>query len=383
MTLLRFIAALLCSLSFFAPVSKVFADELPDFILEIGPLSKSRPDLEVLSPAYAQFSPSQLKLYIHSAESRKTLVYSTSDFAKLKSISHTSDNLELAPSNGVFSHYGAFLWLSYGKVSKSDNSPGAIGLLNTSDDTIYQVVKTTSPVSAVAVNASSTRLAVALPEEQKVEIYDISKPYLFKSEVPLKLGEVSWRTFTKAKALREKCPGCATALEFLADTNVLVIATPSVDSGLSLIDIDRMAVSRNLNKVAARSSKLLSYKEFLYFLNGEDRTVNKVSVAELIKATQMLTFSPKFIATDLGSAVSSFTIANDTMYVAMARTNSILTMGLDFANPRKFMAPAFPVSLDIARDQLVVASQSRELRGKDRVWLYALSSGASYKQKGL
>ena len=126
-------------------------------------------DRDVFSPKSVNFRPDGVKYYVNSLEGCATVVYRTSDNAKLKVISHRFASgqgpLWAAPSGlyrfthyddgerrafggkpveGAFTHGGRYLWVPYYRRTFDLNAqdPSAIAVIDTEADSIVRMMET-------------------------------------------------------------------------------------------------------------------------------------------------------------------------------------------------------------------------------------------------
>lgn len=344
---------------------------LPYPVVSIGPAGADRPSLSITPGSNAIFSPTQLKMYVHAKGAKSLQVYAASDYSLVKEVpfSPVTDGAEQVQS--IFSHYGAFLWTRHA----GSDSTGHITLLHTGSDRIWASWKLPAAASAFAINAGSTKLAVALPNLNKVLFYDISRPYSFEENGVSEIGQVAWKQLKSP----QRCGGCAPAIEFLGATDVLAVAQPKRGEGLMLIDSSTLRITKTSLKAATLATELRSYKGTLFFNDTEEPTISKVAEAALTSEPSKVAVKSQTLPAKAGA----LTLFNDVVYIALKGSAQIAQVTTELTNLETFPAPAELTGLSVARDQLVASGQLSKGPPRGQLLIYGLASGWSAKRRDL
>jgi DNA-binding beta-propeller fold protein YncE len=356
----------------------------PRPLLEIGPFSTAHRDVDMVSPKSVLFHPVLPKFYVNALEAGKTLVYSR-NFERLTTIEHRfASHSTLTPGQafwgkpveGWFTHEGRYLWLTYYRFSDDPQAQGGSGfsVVDTTTDKIVATYPTGNIPKFVTATSDSSKLAVVLWGENKVELFDIRDPLHAHRASIVQLGGPVLAPRGSDRDVT--CGGCLRGAAFVPGSTLLAVAKMG-GGGLYLVDTATAQQVRFLPRVPATPRHLQVYGDYLYLSANVSGTVGRISLVDLRRAAADPHFEPPVHSRRIGVGARTLKVVKDQVYVALNESKQVAVMNLDFSNLRYLPAPAFPVGLDVQEDLLAVTSQGKKGVGGHRVWVYRLPEGAS------
>lgn len=349
-------------------------------LFEIGPFSKEHRDTEVVSPKSALFHPTLPKLYINALEAGKTVVYSSKTYTKLGTIDHSfADHSTFKagskffgkPVEGWFTHGGRYLWVTYYRFSDDPQAMHASGfsVIDTANDKIVRTYPTGNIPKFITADDSGSTLAVTLWGENKVEFYNVRDPAQAKLVKSISIGAAVHAS--PGSDRDSSCGLCLRGTAFLPNSTLVAVARMG-GGGLALVDYASGQVTRNLFNVPSTPRHLQVYKDYLYLSANASGSVARISLADLIRASNDKFFMPVVQSRKVGEGARTLKVEGDKVYVALNLSKRVKSMNLDFSDIKEVDAPAFPVGLDVKGDVMAVTSQGRQGIGGHKVSIYSL-----------
>ncbi|MEQ1879333.1 MAG: hypothetical protein ABL958_22040, partial [Bdellovibrionia bacterium] len=220
-------------------------------------------DRDIDSPKSAVFSHDGKSVYINSLEGARTVVFDSKGLTKSAAISHKfkgepalfsgtppfkykfpdkikkPNEFSGKPVEGVVTHKGRFLWITYYRRDYDDGSkfPSAMALIETATNKIIRVFGTGPIAKYVQVSNDGTKLAVSHWGDNTVGYFDISgdDPFKFKE-----IGNLVVERQLSAKEMfgnRDKnCGFCIRGLAFTKGDTHLIVSRMK-QGGLAIFDL--------------------------------------------------------------------------------------------------------------------------------------------------
>ena len=370
-------------------------------------------DTDVNSPKSVAVHPGGAKYYVNSLEGCATVVYRTSDNAKLKVIRHSfgpaQAGLWAEPSGiypfqfrkdaGVntfsgkpvemcFTHGGRYLWISYYRRDWDGNAqePSAVCAVDTATDEIVRLMETGPLPKMLAASPDGRHLAVTHWGNNTVGLVDVSSPdprdWRHLAEVVV--GERLSLCFRGGRVNRDRfCGSCLRGTVFTPDSRWLLVGRMS-GSGIAAIDVEARAFCGILGGGISNVRHLAIDRGMLYASVNQAGYVCRVPLARVLEACEGLRGgAPASLAgwerVKTGGGTRTISLSPDGRFV-FAACNRSCTLDVLSTQPFRHLgsvsAKRFPVGLGISPDggRLYVTSQGRQGSGGQAVGLYRICS---------
>lgn len=356
-------------------------------------------DGAIYSPKSALFSQDGRKLYINSLEGGQTLVYSWPDLKKIKTIDHffNSRNQKLflngedtifgypffrtnekganyfrgKPVEMTLSHGGQYLWITYYRrdYDSSAQSPSAVAIVDTRNDSIVRVMPTGPIPKFVAVSPDEKSVAITHWGDNSIGIIDISSSdvndfrYVSHLIVEKKLDQADKEGTDRDKT----CGYCLRGTVFSPDSRTLFVARMG-GGGIAAFDLaSEKYLGTILNVKATPRHMILSPNgKNLIVSSNVSGYVTVFDVETLLKdftnanGKKILGRAGKEIK--VGSGARTIEIDPQGKYIFAAINNDVKVVAVDIESGKliaEVKVDPYPVGLAVSREgtHVVVTSQ--------------------------
>lgn len=395
-------------------------------------------DMDVDSPKSVMFSPDGKWTYVNSLEGGKTLVFESEGFAKVRVIHHKFDKKNSSivdkkapfdykfkdkkpfyfvgkPVEGVFTHQGRYLWVTYYRRSFDELGlqPSALAIIETKTNEIVRVMGTGSISKYIEVSPDGKKIAVSNWGDNSIGLYDISSDN-FREFKEQKLLTVESRMKLKnLKSNRDKdCGFCVRGLAFSKDSRFLFV-TRMKGGGIAAFDL-ALQPEKYLGTVfgiqpGPRDVHLSQDGKWMYVGCNAGGTIAKIEVQSLVEKLQgkaskssravsaanlrvvssanlraMSSANLRFDSTGIeykkvlvGAGLRSFKLSPDNRYIFAAVNNSsevVIVKADTLTILGRIPVDSYPVGLSVSPDgtRLWVTSQGKAHRGGNSVSVFII-----------
>lgn len=372
-------------------------------------------DIDIDSPKSVMFSPDGKWTYVNSLEGGKTLVFESEGFKKVKVIRHRFNEKNAAlvdkkapfdyrfkekkpgyfvgkPVEGIFTHNGKFLWVTYYRRSYDElgQQPSALAVIDTATNEILRVMGTGSISKYIETSPDGKLLAVSNWGDNSIGLYDISSQNVKDFKEKKLLTVESRMKLTNLKSNRDKdCGFCVRGLAFSKDSKYLFV-TRMKGGGIAVFDVAGKS-EKYLGTVfgiqpGPRDIHLTEDGKTLYTGCNASGSIAKIDVPSLlekfnaIKKPEKLRYDSKdviFKRMSVGMGMRSFKISPDGQYIFAAINNSsevVILKADSLAILGRMPVDSYPVGLSVSPDgtRLWVTSQGKENRGGNSVSVFLI-----------
>ena len=363
----------------------------------------------IISPKSVNIHPDGSKLYINSLEGALTVVVDARTYDELAVIRHrfdASDSLLWAPASGyypfthyterlntftgkpvesVFSHNGRLLWIPYYRRSFDLNAqdPSALAVIDTRTDKIVRVFEAGVLPKMIAVNPSSTRIAIAHWGDNTVGYLDCEgadpakwhhlKPYVVDHQIKWDLS------LTKPVNRDEGSGNALRGTAFTPDGRYLLVACMGGMGGIAVIDT-RTENGLYLGKLYGMMPNvrhIIFSNDDLYMSVNKSGYVQRIKSADLDKAIEALATGGKRRHTIAAACFDNAKVGTGARTLVASPKGRFIFVACNYNNSvdvvdtktmkrvASLPADSYPVGMDISADgtKLYVTSQGR----KDKV----------------
>ena len=367
-------------------------------------------DTDINSPKSAAVHPDGSKYYVNSLEGCATVVYRTSDNAKLKVIRHTFgpgqaglwaepsglypfqcrrdagvNNFSGKPVEMVFTHGGRYLWISYYRRDWDGNAqdPSAVCVVDTATDEIVRLMETGPLPKMLAASPDGRYLAVTHWGANTVGLVDIASPdpkdWRHLAEVAV--GERLNLCFRGGHVNRDRyCGSCLRGTVFTPDSSWLLVGRMS-GSGIAAINVEERAFRGILGGGVSNIRHLAIHGDMLYASVNVAGYVLRIPLAAVLNACAKLEGGSVSLSgwerVKTGAGTRTIVLSPDGKFV-FAACNSACTVDVLSTQPfrRLGSVPAnrYPVGLGISPDgsRLYVTSQGKQGSGGQAMGIYRI-----------
>ena len=367
-------------------------------------------DTDINSPKSAAVHPDGSKYYVNSLEGCATVVYRTSDNAKLKVIRHTFgpgqaglwaepsglypfqcrrdagvNNFSGKPVEMVFTHGGRYLWISYYRRDWDGNAqdPSAVCVVDTATDEIVRLMETGPLPKMLAASPDGRYLAVTHWGANTVGLVDIASPdpkdWRHLAEVAV--GERLNLCFRGGHVNRDRyCGSCLRGTVFTPDSSWLLVGRMS-GSGIAAINVEERAFRGILGGGVSNIRHLAIHGDMLYASVNVAGYVLRIPLAAVLGACAKLEGGSVSLSgwerVKTGAGTRTIVLSPDGKFV-FAACNSACTVDVLSTQPfrRLGSVPAnrYPVGLGISPDgsRLYVTSQGKQGSGGQAMGIYRI-----------
>ena len=367
-------------------------------------------DTDINSPKSAAVHPDGSKYYVNSLEGCATVVYRTSDNAKLKVIRHTFgpgqaglwaepsglypfqcrrdagvNNFSGKPVEMVFTHGGRYLWISYYRRDWDGNAqdPSAVCVVDTATDEIVRLMETGPLPKMLAASPDGRYLAVTHWGANTVGLVDIASPdpkdWRHLAEVAV--GERLNLCFRGGHVNRDRyCGSCLRGTVFTPDSSWLLVGRMS-GSGIAAINVEERAFRGILGGGVSNIRHLAIHGDMLYASVNVAGYVLRIPLATVLGACAKLEGGSVSLSgwerVKTGAGTRTIVLSPDGKFV-FAACNSACTVDVLSTQPfrRLGSVPAnrYPVGLGISPDgsRLYVTSQGKQGSGGQAMGIYRI-----------
>lgn len=396
-----------------APVTMTFVGRWQAYNpAPVNPLDHYERDID--SPKSAVFSADGKTVYINSLEGARTVVFEAKGLTKTGVIQHSfKGQADLftgqppfdytfpakrkkpneffgKPVEGVTTHKGKFLWVTYYRRHYDDDSkwPSAMALIDTATQKIIRVFGTGPIAKYVQVSPDGTLLAVSHWGDNTVGLFDISgddpsrfkelKNLVVESKLPAK----------EMKGNRDKnCGFCIRGLAFTKDSRHLFVSRMR-KGGLALFDLSDRTKPVYRGTIfginpGPRDLQISRDGEFLYSGCNSSGFITRTPVEGLLElmkdhVSKNETVRPAAVgavSAFAGMGVRSIKLSPDGKYL-FAAVNQGSELQSYRTNDMKLISripvDSYPVGLDISPDgsQIWITSQGRNLKGGNSIGVF-------------
>lgn len=345
------------------------------------------PDIDVYykRPTGPLFHPTLAKAYVSDQFAGRTTVYDTATWDPVVLLEHAyASHSELTPvtereafrgypNAAAFSHGGKYLWTTYSRWS--DNSrvtaETGLGVIDAHEDKLLKGFDIGSLPLDLAVNESSTILAILLRGTGTIALYDISQPLLVKKvrDIPLELHLVAP---SSAEALRS-CGDCPLKVTFLPGTNWLVVSSRKSEGALTVYDALEGKHLAALKTPYAKPQELHVQGGWLYV--SFRRHVARVPVANFADAVSTQTLkgweSRELKVSSDPYGARALAVTPDAVFVAIEDTEKLAILSPDLKKLTYVRAPNGATALAASPKNLLIAAQGKYEQGPFGVVVYS------------
>jgi DNA-binding beta-propeller fold protein YncE len=373
-------------------------------------------DRDIDSPKSAIFSKDGNSVYVNSLEGARTVVFDSRGLTKTAVIPHKfKSEKELfsgkppfaytfpssqtkpnefsgKPVEGVVTHGGRFLWITYYRRDYDEESkgPSAMALIETATNKVIRVFGTGPIAKYVQVSHDGTRLAVSHWGDNTVGLFNIS------GEDPSKFSEITNLVVEKQLSVSEmtgnrdkNCGFCIRGLAFTKDDKFLFVSRMK-QGGIAMFDMKSKEKPFYMGTVIGispgpRDLQLSPDGEYLYSGCNSSGFISKIPIAKLLEKMKGHTAkNEKVKAADLnvvstfaGMGIRSIKLSPNGKYLfAAVNQGSELQsyQSQDMKLISRIPVDSFPVGLDISPDgsQVWVTSQGRNLKGGNSIGVFQI-----------
>ena len=381
-------------------------------------------DTDINSPKSVIVHPDGSKYYVNSLEGCATVVYRTSDNAKLKVIRHAFgpaqaglwakpsglypfqfrldagvDSFAGKPVEMVFTHQGRYLWISYYRRDWDRNAqdPSAVCVVDTAADEIVRLMETGPLPKMLAASPDGRYLAVTHWGANTVGLVDIAspRPRDWRHLAEVAVGERLNLCFRGGHVNRDRhCGSCLRGTVFTPDSRWLLVGRMS-GSGIAAIDVEARSCRGILGGGISNVRHLAIGRNRLYASVNVAGYVWRIPLPEVLAACERLREGAGgpggsggsggsvslagWERVKTGKGTRTIVLSPDGRFV-FAACNQACTVDVLSTQPLRLLgsipAKRYPVGLGISPDgtRLYVTSQGRRGSGGQALGIYRLCS---------
>lgn len=367
---------------------------------------KSTLNKNIISPKSVNIHPDGGKLYINSLEGALTVVVDAATYEELTVIRHrfsAADSMLWAPASGyypfthytkdlntftgkpvesVFSHNGRFLWIPYYRRSYDINAqdPSAVAVIDTRTDKIVRIFEAGVLPKMIAVNPSSTRIAIAHWGDNTVGYLNCegTDPSRWHHLKPFVVDhQIKWDLSLTKPVNRDEGSGNALrGTAFTPDGQYLLVACMGGTGGIAVIDTrsESGAYLGKLYGMMPNVRHIIFSNANLYMSVNKSGYVQRISLTELNKAIEVLATGEKrrhtiaaacFDNAKVGAGARTIVSSPKGRFIFVACNYNNSVDVVDTKSMKRVVslpADSYPVGMDISSDgtKLYVTSQGRK-----------------------
>lgn len=377
-------------------------------------------DEDIFSPKSIQFSKDGKKVFVHSLEGHKTVIFNEDGSEKSGVIQHrftSSHNNKLIdlkapfgyqftnkkpnifsgkPVESILSHDGKYLWVTYYRRSYDSlgQDPSAVSVIDTDTLQIKRVMGT-GPISKYIEKSHDDKwIAISNWGDNTVGIYKIDSPKVEKFKEHQLLIVEKKHPLKNLKSNRDKdCGFCVRGLAFSKDNKYLFVSRMK-GGGIAIYEITKNEKFKYLTTVfgiqpGTRDLHVSMDGQYLYAGCNATGTISKIPLNELMalvhkKNNEKIELSNKeltelkIVKQFIGLGVRSFKIHPSLNYIFSTSNNGseiIILKSDDLKVLGRVPVDSYPVGLGISPNgkYLWTTSQGKDSMGGNSVSVFLIS----------
>lgn len=374
-------------------------------------------DEDIFSPKSVQFSKHLNKVYVHSLEGHKTVIFNQDGSKKENIIQHNiimdyykkniitktppfnySKNTKLAlpfkgkPVESILTHNDKYLWITYYRRSFDSlgQYPSAVAIVNTETNKIERIMSTGPIAKYIETSADKKWVAIANWGDNTVGIYDIQSAQAKDFKEHQLLVVEKKHSLINLKSNRDKdCGFCVRGLAFSKNSDYLFVARMK-GGGIAIFKINSTGQFTYKGTVfgiqpGPRDLHLSHDGDYLFSGCNATGTIAKTPVKNLIELAENSSSTHieipenfKFQKVFVGLGTRSFKLhpSLDYLFATSNQGSEISILSTqDLKIYGRVPVDSYPVGLGISPDgkYLWATSQGRESQGGNSVSVFLIT----------